>query len=95
MARGTGYSADTRLYQLRGQQMNDHVNPVFGDILAAVAPPKELPAYQVESARIIEEAAEILCTTDTQRALLQNIYLLGKQDGFIEATKDALKRLRS
>ena len=75
--------------------MNDHVNPAFSNILAAVAPPKETPAYQVESARIIEEAADILCTTDTQRALLQIIYSLGKQDGFIEATKDALKRLRA
>jgi len=75
--------------------MNDHVNPAFSNILAAVAPPEEVPAYQAESERLIEEAADILCTTDTQRALLQNIYSLGKQDGFIEATKDALKRLRA
>jgi len=96
VAQSTGPLADDRLYStFRGQQMNDHVNPVFSDILAAVAPPKEIPAYQAESERLIEEAADILCTTDTQRALLQNIYSLGKQDGFIEATKDALKRLRA
>jgi len=75
--------------------MNDHVNPAFSNILAAVAPPEEVPAYQAESERLIKEAADILCTTDTQRALLQNIYSLGKQDGLIEATKDALKRLRA
>jgi hypothetical protein len=75
--------------------MNDHVNPAFANILAAVAPRKEIPAHQAESERLIEKAADILCTTDTQRALLQNIYSLGKQDGLIEATKDALKRLRA
>lgn len=96
MARGTGYSADTRLYStFRGQQMNDHVNPVFGDILAAVAPPKEILEHEAQSKKLIEEAAKILCSTDTQRLLLQNIYSIGRADGLIEAAHKALEKIRA
>jgi len=96
MARGTGYSADTRLYStFRGQQMNDHVNPVFCDILAAVAPPEGLPMHEAKSRQLIEEVAQILCSTPTQRIMLQNIYSMGRADGLIEAAHKTLEKIRA
>lgn len=75
--------------------MNDHVNPVFGDILAAVAPPKEPAAHYAQSAKLIEEVAQILCSTATQRVLLESIYSMGRADGLIEAAHVALEKIRA
>ena len=77
--------------------MNDHVDSAFRQILAGVAPqqpePKPMVAAFDESRKLLENAADILCHNETQRALLQNIYLIGKQDGWIEATKAAIGRM--
>ena len=75
--------------------MNDHVNPVFGDILAAVAPPKEAAAHYAQSAKLIEEVAAILCSTETQRVMLRSIYSMGRADGLIEAAHKTLEKIRS
>ena len=75
--------------------MNDHVNPVFGDILAAVAPPKEILEHEAQSRKLIEEVAQILCSTDTHRAMLQSIYSMGRADGLIEAAHKTLEKIRS
>lgn len=75
--------------------MNDHVNPVFGDILAAVAPPKEILEHEAQSKRLIEEVAQILCSTDTQRVMLRSIYSMGRADGLIEAAHKTLEKIRA
>lgn len=75
--------------------MNDHVNPVFGNILAAVEPPKEILEHEAQSKRLIEEVAQLLCSTDTQRAMLQSIYSMGRADGLIEAAHKTLEKIRA
>jgi len=96
VAQSTGPLADDRLYStFRGQQMNDHVNPAFSNILAAVAPSKEILEHEAQSRRLIEDVAKILCSTDTQRILLQNIYSMGRADGLIEAAHKTLEKIRA
>lgn len=95
MAQSTGPLADDRLYLTLGGNMNDHVNPAFSNILAAVAPPKEAAAHYAQSAKLIEEVAAILCSTATQRVLLERIYSMGRADGLIEAAHVALEKIRS
>ena len=73
----------------------NNVNPLFGDILAAVAPPKEILEHEAQSKKLIEEVAKILCSTDTQRAMLQSIYSMGRADGLIEAAHKALEQARA
>lgn len=75
--------------------MNDHVNPAFSNILAAVAPRKEILEHEAQSRKLIEEVAKILCSTDTQRILLQKIYSMGRADGLIEAAHKTLEKIRS
>ena len=73
----------------------NNVNPLFGDILAAVAPPKEILEHEAQSKKLIEEVAKILCSTDTQRAMLQSIYSMGRADGLIEAAHKTLEKIRA
>ena len=75
--------------------MNNHVNPAFASILAAVAPPEELPAHEAQSRKLIEEVAQLLCSTETQRIMLQNIYSMGRADGLIEAAHKTLEKIRA
>ena len=73
----------------------NNVNPAFASILAAVAPPKEILEHEAQSKRLIEEVAQILCSTDTQRAMLQSIYSMGRADGLIEAAHKTLEKIRA
>ena len=99
MPRGTGHSADDRLSNELGAVMrNDNVDSAFRGILAGVSPQvpdavKPMVAADDASRKLLEDAADILCKDDAQRALLQNVYLIGKQDGQIDALKTAIGRI--
>jgi len=67
--------------------MNDHVDSAFRSILAGVTPPKRMVSERDDSRKILEDAADLLCRNDEQRQILQNVYMLGKQDGWIEGGK--------
>ena len=74
---------------------NKHVDSAFRQILAGVAPPepKRQIITQSEASRIIlNQAAETLCDTDAKVALLQMVYDLGKIDGQLDATKEAMRK---
>ena len=75
---------------------NEQVDAVFRGILAGVSPevaPKPMTASCESSRKLLEDAADILCRNDEQRAILQNMYTIAKQDGWIEATEAALARM--
>lgn len=76
--------------------MNDHVDAAFRQILAGVAPQEPVSRKiitQSESSRVIlQSAADQLCRNDAEVSLLQMVYDLGKIDGRLDATKDAMRK---
>jgi hypothetical protein len=75
---------------------NEHVDPTVRAILAGVAPreaKRPMVAADERNRKSLEDAASVLCATNTHREVLQRIYDLGKNEGWIEATKDAIKRM--
>ena len=75
--------------------MNDHVDSAFRQILAGVTPPKRMVAQQDDSRKLLEDAADILCRNDEQRQILQNVFDLGKKDGWSEAMTEAVGKMRA
>ena len=73
--------------------MNDHVDSVFCNILAGVTPPKQMVAARDDSRKILEDSADLLCHNDEQRQILQNVFDLGKKDGWIEAMTEAIGKM--
>ncbi len=79
----------------------DSAADIFRDTLAAFSPSAVSPSTAIpmvgadeKSTRILNEAAEIICHNNKYRRFLQIIYDLGRTDGALQATKDALDKVK-
>lgn len=78
------------------QLANDpSVDSQFRRILAGKGVTRKMQSPHASSVTVLQHTAEILCQSDSQVELLQMAYDLGRIDGGLEATREALAKAQA